>query len=63
MAIQLKPGAETPSLDELERHLRLHVEATHIPIAWRFVDALPYTPMMKPDRLAVRKSFEMEAVV
>jgi acyl-coenzyme A synthetase/AMP-(fatty) acid ligase len=62
VAIQLKPGAAKPSIEELEQHLRLHIEATHIPTVWRFVDTLPYTPMMKPDRLAVRRAFETEAV-
>jgi acyl-coenzyme A synthetase/AMP-(fatty) acid ligase len=62
VAVQLKPGVARPSIEELEAHLRQHVEAPHIPTAWRFVDALPYTPMMKPDRLAVRRAFEAEAV-
>ena len=53
---------ETSAISELEQHLRLHIEATHIPTVWRFVDTLPYTPMMKPDRLAVRRAFETEAV-
>jgi acyl-coenzyme A synthetase/AMP-(fatty) acid ligase len=61
VAILLKPGAPRPTPAELEQHLRQHVEATHIPVAWRFVEALPYTPMMKLDRVALRRQFETEA--
>jgi len=57
-AIRLKPGAARPTIDELERHLRHHLEATHIPVAWRFVEALPYTAMLKVDRMALRRLFE-----
>lgn len=60
VGILLKPGARTPAIEELEAHLRKHIESTHIPVAWRFVDALPYNAMMKPDRLALRKTFEIE---
>jgi acyl-coenzyme A synthetase/AMP-(fatty) acid ligase len=56
------PGAARPSIEELERHLRRHIEATHIPVAWRFVDSLPYNAMMKPDRIALRKLFETAEV-
>jgi acyl-coenzyme A synthetase/AMP-(fatty) acid ligase len=59
-AIQLKPGAPAPSIPELEAHLRDHVLATHIPVYWRFVDALPRTPSMKVDRPALRQLFEAE---
>jgi acyl-coenzyme A synthetase/AMP-(fatty) acid ligase len=62
VGMRLKPGARRPSLEELEQHLRRHVEATHIPVAWRFVESLPYTAMMKPDRLALRALFETAAV-
>ena len=57
-AIQLKPGVPTPTIAELERHLRDQVEATHIPVMWHFVEALPYTPMLKLDRVALRRLFE-----
>jgi acyl-coenzyme A synthetase/AMP-(fatty) acid ligase len=60
VAIQLKPGARKPSVEELDKHLRQHVESTFIPVIWRFVDSLPYTAMMKPDRIALRKVFETE---
>jgi long-chain acyl-CoA synthetase len=57
-AIQLKPGAARPTIAELEKHLRNHVEATHIPVTWRFVETLPYTAMVKVDRAALRRLFE-----
>jgi acyl-CoA synthetase (AMP-forming)/AMP-acid ligase II len=60
-AIQLKPGVERPEVAELEAHLRRHVYATHIPVAWRIVEELPRTPSLKIDRPAVRRLFETEA--
>ena len=59
-AIQLKPGAAKPTIAELEKHLRNHVEATHIPVTWRFVETLPYTAMVKVDRAALRRLFETD---
>jgi len=61
-AVQIKPGVEQPSIAELEAHLRGNVLATHIPVHWRFVDALPKTPSFKVDRPAVRRLFEVEEV-
>ncbi len=52
--IQLKPGVEQPTIAELEGHLRSHVLATHIPVAWCF-DDVPRTPSMKVDRPAARR--------
>ncbi len=57
-AIRLKPGATQPTTEELTTHLRQHVPATHIPVEWRFVEMLPYTAMLKVDRVALRKLFE-----
>jgi acyl-CoA synthetase (AMP-forming)/AMP-acid ligase II len=56
-AIQLKPGVEQPTVADLEKHLRDHVPATHIPVLWRFVESLPTTPSFKVDRPAVRRLF------
>jgi len=56
-AIQLKPGVATPTIAEFEQHLRNHVEATHVPVKWLFVETLPYTPMMKVDRAALSRLF------
>jgi acyl-CoA synthetase (AMP-forming)/AMP-acid ligase II len=57
-AIQLKPGAPTPSAADLEAHLRRHVYATHLPTVWRIVEALPRTAALKVDRPAVRRLFD-----
>jgi long-chain acyl-CoA synthetase len=57
-AVQLKPGIDRPDLAELEAHLRKHIYATHIPVAWRIVDELPRTPSLKIDRPALHRLFE-----
>ncbi|MGO9932590.1 MAG: class I adenylate-forming enzyme family protein [Steroidobacteraceae bacterium] len=54
-AIKLRPGAAQPTVADLEKHLRDHVPATHIPVIWRFVEALPTTPSFKVDRPALRR--------
>ncbi len=59
-AVQFRPGVAQPSIAELEAHLRDHVLATHIPVAWRFVDTLPRTPSLKVDQRALRQLFERE---
>jgi acyl-coenzyme A synthetase/AMP-(fatty) acid ligase len=58
--VQFKLNAAEPSIDELERHLRGHVYATHIPVAWRVVEELPRTASFKVDRRAARDLFEQE---
>lgn len=60
-AVQLKPGARRPTASELEQHLRDHLHATHIPVAWRFVDDLPRTASFKVDGVAVRDLFVSSA--
>jgi acyl-coenzyme A synthetase/AMP-(fatty) acid ligase len=57
VAVQLKPGVPAPSTAELAQHLRDHLPATHIPVAWRSVDALPRTASIKVDYAAVRALF------
>jgi long-chain acyl-CoA synthetase len=57
-AVQIKPGVTQPSIAELEGHLREHIFATHIPVVWRFVEALPTTPSLKLDRPALRRLLE-----
>jgi len=54
--VQLADGY-SPSAHELEGHLRQHVYATHIPVRWAFVDAIPRTTSMKTDLAAVRAMF------
>jgi acyl-coenzyme A synthetase/AMP-(fatty) acid ligase len=56
--IQIRQGAAQPTTADLERHLRDHVYATHVPVAWRFVEDLPRTPSLKADRVAARGMFE-----
>ena len=60
-AIQRSPSSEAPTSAALEAHLREHLPATHIPVAWRFVDELPKNPSMKIDRPAVARLFEQPA--
>jgi long-chain acyl-CoA synthetase len=57
-AVQFKPGAGAPPVAELEAHLRSRIPATHIPVSWRLLAALPRTPSMKVDLPAVRRLFE-----
>ncbi len=56
-AIQIRPGHETPSPEAIEKHLREHVMATHIPVHWRFVDELPKTLSFKIHRPALLDLF------
>ncbi len=57
-AIQLKSGSATPSISELEAHLRDRVYATHVPVKWAFVNELPRTPSFKIDLRGVKRLFE-----
>ena len=56
-AIQLAAGAEPPSKQDLDAHLRELVYATHIPTRYEVVEALPRTPSMKVDLPAVKAIF------
>lgn len=57
-AVVLKPGAENVPVEALERHLREHVLATHIPVQWKIVEELPRTALsFKVDQAAVRAMF------
>jgi acyl-coenzyme A synthetase/AMP-(fatty) acid ligase len=57
-AIQLKPGVAPPTIEQLERHVREHVLATHVPVHWKFVEALPVNRAFKVDRLGLKLMFE-----
>lgn len=48
------------TFEELEKDLRRHVPATHIPVYWRIVDALPKTPSYKIDIAALKGMFTHE---
>ena len=56
--IQTKPGTVRPRITELETHLRRHLPATHIPVHWRFVEALPRNPSFKIDRPMLKRLFK-----
>lgn len=56
-AIQIKPGHPAPNPDMIEKHLREHVMATHIPVHWRFVEELPKTLSFKVHRPALNELF------
>ncbi len=60
-AIELDPRQSAPSVEELEAHLRQHLASTHVPAVWRFVQQLPYTNMMKVDRMALKRLLEEAA--
>lgn len=59
-AIQLKPGVAAPTIEELERHMRDQVLATHIPVHWKFVETLPKNNSFKIDRQGLRQLFETD---
>jgi acyl-coenzyme A synthetase/AMP-(fatty) acid ligase len=58
--VVLKSGGSHSSkdlLEDLEAELRKRLPATHIPVHWRIVDALPKTPSVKVDVAALRGMF------
>ena len=55
--IEIKPGHERPSPEDIETHLRENVMATHIPVHWRFVEELPKTLSFKIHRPALQELF------
>ncbi len=57
-AIVLKQDAHDVDISTLEAHLRISLPSTHIPLHWRFVDALPKNPSFKIDRPALKRLFE-----
>lgn len=50
-------GAQQPSPEELEAFLREHVPATHIPVHWHFVDAVPRTSSEKIARAGLKELY------
>jgi acyl-coenzyme A synthetase/AMP-(fatty) acid ligase len=61
-AIKLKAGAQAPDIAELEAHLRERVYATHIPTAWRFIDAFPLTLSAKISLPDVARLFDQAPI-
>lgn len=60
VTFQVRAGEQVPSASELEAHLRAHLLATHVPVAWKAIEKMPRTASMKIDRPAVRALFEQE---
>lgn len=56
--VQLKQGAKWPGSAALEAHVRERLPATHVPVDWIGVDALPRNRSMKLDRPALRQLIE-----
>lgn len=56
-AIQLRCGVAEPTFAELEQHLREHLAATHIPVKWKYIDALPRTASYKIHQPSLRELF------
>ena len=59
-AYERRPNAAPVSAEELEVHLRRSLPSTHLPVRYMEVAALPRTPSLKLDIVAVRKLFELE---
>jgi long-chain acyl-CoA synthetase len=60
-AIELRPGAEKPSVAEIDAFLRKGLPATNIPTDYRIVHELPRTPSMKIRIDAVKDFFKQPA--
>jgi long-chain acyl-CoA synthetase len=60
-AYERRPDTQPVSPEELEAHLRRILPATHLPVRYIEVDALPRTPSLKLDIIAVRGLFEAES--
>lgn len=56
-ALERAAGVAEPSIAEIEAWLRDRVPSTHIPVQWRWFDALPRNPSLKPDVLTIRSLF------
>lgn len=54
-ALRLKPDAGALDAAALERHLRVHAPAPHIPVKWLFCLDFPRTASLKIDRAALRR--------
>jgi len=52
---ELRPGIAPPSYEDLDRHMRARLPATHVPVGYHQLNALPRTPSLKPDLAAARR--------
>lgn len=57
-AVEMKPGFAKPDAAALEAHLRAQIPATHIPVAYKVLDALPRNASVKVDLGALRALFQ-----
>ncbi|HEY3694969.1 fatty acid--CoA ligase family protein [Phenylobacterium sp.] len=56
-AFEVRDGMAEPSAADLEAHLRARIPATHVPVRYLRVAALPRTPSLKVDSAGVRALF------
>jgi len=56
-AVEGKPGKPKPTVAELEAWIRKSLPATHVPVDWRIVEALPRTSSMKAMLVEIKKMF------
>jgi len=59
--VQLEHHSAGTTAKILEEHLRQHVYATHIPVRWVFVEAIPRNISLKADQVAIRALFEVRS--
>ncbi len=52
-ALVMKPGNAPIDAAVLDRFIRRHIPATHVPVAWHYLDALPRNASFKLDRMAL----------
>ena len=57
-AVELAPGVEPPTAEELKEYLRHHLLAPQIPTEIRIVEALPRTASMKIAKGQVKALFD-----
>lgn len=60
VAIEFKREPQQVSVEALAQFARDRLPATHVPVLWRAVNAIPRTPSMKVDQPAVRRIFESQ---
>lgn len=56
-AIELRAGHKPPTAESLDTLVRQSLPATYVPVQYQFCDALPRTPSLKPNLVAIRAFF------